>query len=264
MGYEPEQRQNTKCYGQHGRAETKDQNGQQDGGDARDMLHKFIHAHHANPDTIDAQGIISLLMSTITGAGDTTAATMTAIMFYLLRNPVPREKLRKEVQDAGLSNDEVPSYIQTSKLPYLAAVIKESMRLFPVSTWPLERLVPFGGINVARHFIQAGTSVGIFVPALHLDQYVFGKDVETFRPERWLNVDTERVKKMEQTFMGFSKGRRVCLGQHVAVMQMKKVVLSLIMSFDLNFMDANARLDADMSPAVACLKPLWVVVKERL
>lgn len=104
------------------------------------MLHKFIHAHHANPDTIDAQGIISLLMSTITGAGDATAATMTAIMFYLLRNPVPLEKLRNELQDAGLSNDEVPSYIQTSKLPYLAAVIKESMRLFPVQTWPLDVL----------------------------------------------------------------------------------------------------------------------------
>ena len=238
-----------------------------EGGDGRDMLHKFIHAHHANPDTIDAQGIISLLMSTVTGAGDTTAATMTAtmtaIMFYLRGNPVPLEELRKELQDAGLSNDEVPSYIQTSKLPYLAAVIKESMRLFPVQTWPLERLVPFGGINVAGHSIRAGTSVGVFVPALHLDQHVFGADVESFRPERWLDTNTERVKKMEQTFMGFSKGRRVCLGQHVAVMQMKKVVPALIMSFDLNFVDAKAPLDADMSPAVACLKPLWVVAKER-
>jgi cytochrome P450 len=167
------------------------------------------------------------------------------------------------LQDEGLSNDEVPSYTQTSKLPYLAAVIKESMRLFPVQTWPLERLVPFGGINIAGHFIRAGTSVGIFVPALHLDQHVFGTDVESFRPERWLDTDIERVKKMEQTFMGFSRGRRVCLGQHVAVMQMKKVVPALIMSFDLNFVDAKAPLDADMSSAVACLKPLWVVAKER-
>jgi cytochrome P450 len=234
-----------------------------EGGDGRDMLNKFIHAHHTNPDTIDAQGIISLLMSTITGAGDTTAATMTATMFYLLRNPAPLEKLRKELQDAGLSNDEVPPYTQTSKLPYLAAVIKESMRLFPVQTWPLERLVPFGGINIAGHFIQAGTSVGIFVPALHRDQHVFGTDVESFRPERWLDTDMERVKKMEQTFMGFSRGRRVCLGQHVAVMQMKKVVPALIMSFDLNFVDAKAPLDAEMSSAVVCLKPLWVVAKER-
>ena len=235
----------------------------QEGGDGRDMLQKFIHAHHANPDSIDAQGIISLLMSTITGAGDTTAATMTAILFYLLKSPVSLEKLRKELRDAGLSNDEVPTYIQISKLPYLAAVIKESMRLFPVQTWPLERLVPFGGINIAGHFIPAGTSVGIFVPALHLDHHVFGTDVESFRPERWLDTDIERVKKMEQTFMGFSRGRRLCLGQHVAVMQMKKVVSALIMNFYLNFVDAKAPLDADMSSAVACLKPLWVVAKER-
>lgn len=43
---------------------------------------------------------------------------------------------------------------------------------------------------------------------------------------------------------GFSRSRRACLGQHVAVMQMKKVVLALIMSFDLNFVDAKAPLDA--------------------
>ena len=44
---------------------------------------------------------------------------------------------------------------------------------------------------------------------------------------------------------------------------MKKVVPALIMSFDLNFVDAKVPLDADMSLAVACLKPLWVVAKER-
>jgi cytochrome P450 len=84
-----------------------------EGGDGRDILNKFIHAHHTNPDTIDAQGVISLL---ITGAGDTTATTVTAIMFYLLRNPVSLSKLRKELQDAGLS-DEVPSHTQHQNFP---------------------------------------------------------------------------------------------------------------------------------------------------
>jgi len=234
-----------------------------EGVDGRDMLHKFIQAHHVNPDTIDIPGIVSLLMSTITGAGDTTAATMTATIFYLIKNPAPLEKLRNELRNAGLSHDKLPPYTQASKLPYLAAVIKESMRLFPVQTWPLERLVPLGGINIAGHFIPAGTSVGIFVPSLHQNQEIFGTDVHSFRPERWLDSNIEKVKKMEQTFMGFSKGRRVCLGQHVAVMQMKKVIPALIMNFDLNFIDIEASLDADMRPAVVSLRPLWVIAKER-
>jgi cytochrome P450 len=63
--------------------------------------------------------------------------------------------------------------------------------------------------------------------------------------------------------MGFSWGRRVCLGQHVAVMPMKKMIPGLVMAFDLSLMDERAELEADMSPAVASLKPLWLSVKER-
>ena len=236
---------------------------QKDGQDESDMLQKFIQAHHANPETLDLQGIIGLLISAITGAGDTTAATMAAIVYYLMKHPSSLKKLRIELHEAGLSKDEIPAYAKVSKLPYLSAVIKETMRLYPVQTWPIERLVPSGGVTVAGHFIPERTSVGIFVPSLHLDLDVFGQDAERFRPERWMDTDLESVKKMEHAFMGFSRGRRVCLGQHVAVLQMKKVIPSLVMSFDLKLVDEEAHLDADMSPSVVCLKPLWVIAKER-
>lgn len=230
----------------------------------KDMLQKFIQAHRDNPKLIDQAGVVGLLMSTLSGAGDTTATTMTALLFYLLKNPEALAKLRDELRVAGLSKDHIPPYTQTAKLPYLAAVIKESMRLFPGVTWPLERLVPSGGVTVAGEFIPAGTSVGIFVPALHLDQSVFGTDADLFRPERWLDGDAEKVKRMEQASMGFSRGRRVCLGQHVAVMQMKKVVPVLVLEFDIGFVNAGAWLDADMSPMVPCLRPMWVVAKQRV
>lgn len=69
---------------------------------------------------------------------------------------------------------------------------------------------------------------------------------------------------MEQASTGFSRGRRVCLGQHVAVMQMKKVISVLVLGFDLEFVDKKAWLDADMSGMVPVLKPLWIVAKERV
>jgi cytochrome P450 len=84
-----------------------------------------------------------------------------------------------------------------------------------------------------------------------------------FRPVRWLDGDGERVTKMEQASMGFSRGRRACLGQHVAVMQMKRVIPALVLGFDLNLLDEDAWLDADMSGMVPVLKPLWVIAKER-
>jgi cytochrome P450 len=235
-------------------------------GETGDILGKFIAAHRANPQLIDPQGVVGLLMSTLSGAGDTSATTMSALLLYVVSTPGCLAKLRNELQAAGLSKEEIPRYAQTARLPYLAAVLKESMRMFPVVTWPLEREVQEGGMMLAGNFIPAGTSVGIFVPALHRDKEVFGEDADVFRPERWLDTgkdgDGEKIKKMEQASMGFSRGRRVCLGQHVAVMQMKKVIPVLILGFDLELVDKKAWLDADMSGMVPVLKPLWVVAKE--
>ena len=228
-----------------------------------DILHKFIEAHRANPNLIDQQGIVSLLMSTISGAGDTTATTITAVLFFLYNHTHQLEKLRKELVQANVKNDEVPQFATTNKLPYLAAVIKESMRLFPTATWPIERLVPAEGITIAGADISPGTSVGIFVSSLHLTKDTFGEDANEFRPERWIEADEDRLKTMEHAFMGFSRRRRICLGQNVALMQMKKVVPALVMSFDLEFVQADAHLEADMSLAVAAMKPLWVKAEPR-
>ncbi|RYP19499.1 hypothetical protein DL765_003339 [Monosporascus sp. GIB2] len=135
-------------------------------------------------------GVVGMLMSTISGAGDTKATTVTAALFNLLRNPNSLKKLEDELSQANLP--EIPDFALVNKLPYLNAVIKESMRVFPTATWPMERLVPAGGATIAGMFFPEG---------------------------------------MEAAHMGFSRGRRNFLGQNIAVMQMKKVIPALIMKF---------------------------------
>lgn len=63
---------------------------------------------------------------------------------------------------------------------------------------------------------------------------------------------------MEAAHMGFSRGRRSCLGQNIAMLQMKKVIPAILMRFKLNLANPGATLDADYSPAVAYLEPLYV------
>lgn len=227
-----------------------------------DMLDYFILAHHTNPKLLDEQGIVSLLMSTISGAGDTTATTMTAIVFFLIKHPLELARLRAELGAAGVPSNTIPSSVTVNKLPYLAAVIKESMRLYASTTWPTERRVPAGGRTIAGHHFPEGTSVGVFIPSVHLTED-FGEDAAEFRPQRWIEADADKLKSMERAFMGFSRGKRVCLGQHVALMQMKKVIPALIMNYDIDFLQADAELEADLSSAVACLKPLLVIIKSR-
>ncbi|KAI1371034.1 cytochrome P450 [Hypoxylon crocopeplum] len=221
-----------------------------------DLLQRFLENSKDHPVALDTAGVIGMLMSTISGAGDTTATTVTAALFNLFKNPDSLEKLEDELSLAGLP--EIPEFSQVSKLPYLNAVIKESMRVFPVISWPMERSVPQGGATIAGMFFPEGTSVGCLPSAVHQRVDIFGEDAHVFRPDRWLTPNREQLRQMEASHMGFSRGRRSCLGQNVAMMQMKKVIPALLMKFKLSLTDPKASLEGDFSPAVACLKPLYV------
>lgn len=180
-------------------------------------------------------------MSTISGAGDKTATTVSALIYNLLKHPRTLEKLRSEVEEAKPSSP--PSFAEVNKLPYLGAVIKESMRVYSTPNWPMERKVPAGGAMICGKFFAEGTSVGCLPSAVHFNPGTFGEDAETFRPERWLEADEDELRAMEAAHLGFSRGRRVCLGQHIAIMQMKKLIPTLVTGFQVSpkvFQPVNA------------------------
>ena len=64
------------------------------------------------------------------------------------------------------------------------------------------------------------------------NETVYGSDPEEFRPERWSDADDATWHKMERASLGFSAGRRVCLGQHLAQIEMKKAIAALISAFE--------------------------------
>ena len=137
-----------------------------------------------------------------------------------------------ELEDAKVSS--TPSYAQVKKLPYLGAVIKESMRIYPTPNWPMERKVPAGGATICGKYFEEGTSVGCLPSAVHFNPDTFSSDAEAFRPERWLEAGEDELRAMEAAHLGFSRGRRVCLGQHIAVLQMKKVIPAILINFDVS------------------------------
>lgn len=65
---------------------------------------------------------------------------------------------------------------------------------------PLERIAPPEGATVCGFDLPAGTIVGVMAPIVNQDKVVFGDDADSFRPERWLDADTEHVKMMDRTF----------------------------------------------------------------
>ena len=83
-----------------------------------------------------------------------------------------------------------------------------------------------GADGTSPIFIPKGTDIGFSVALTHLDTSIWGADAEKFKPERW----TERVTPW--TFLPFSGGPRICLGQQFALTSAAFATVRLLQRFD--------------------------------
>lgn len=125
----------------------------------RDLLGKYIEVSKTQAERMDARAVIRLTMS-----------TMTSTIFHLLKTPAALASLRKELHDNHIIVP--PRFTDVQKLPYLDAVIKEGMRLWPLFRTGLERVVPSGGAEIVGTWIPGGTVVGCHASIVHADRHV--------------------------------------------------------------------------------------------
>ncbi|KAH8724686.1 putative benzoate 4-monooxygenase cytochrome P450 [Phaeosphaeriaceae sp. PMI808] len=143
----------------------------------------------------------------IVAGSDTTAVTLTYLVWAVLKDRRVREKLLNEINSLGdnLTSKEV------SGLLYLGLVIKETLRLYGAAPGSLPRTVPRGGRPLGSYFIPGGTTVSTQAYTLHRDPKIFSEPLQ-FLPERWL----EPTQEMKDAWMPFGGGSRVCIGLHLA------------------------------------------------
>ncbi|KIX01734.1 uncharacterized protein Z518_09460 [Rhinocladiella mackenziei CBS 650.93] len=195
-----------------------------------DLLDRYLQASIRDPVTFDKSTILGLVISIIHAGAETTASTLSIVLHYLLTNPQAMKKLREEIYAANLSSP--PPWLSVNKLQYLEAAVKESMRMNPLLQDPIERDVPESGMEISGVFIPGGTIVAINVHALSRDPTIWGDDFAVYRPERWLEAGEAQISKMERANLSFSAGRRMCIGQHIAWIEMKKFLSELLNRFD--------------------------------
>jgi cytochrome P450 len=65
----------------------------------------------------------------------------------------------------------------------------------------------------------------------HRNRNIFGEDVDTLRPERWL-VNDETGKEMDRTMFHLGDGTHICIGKHIALMEMHKLVPPMLRNFE--------------------------------
>ena len=137
---------------------------------------------------------------------DTTAGVLIFMFYYLLSNMESYNRLREELDDAFPDYDAPLNREILMELPYLSAVVEESLRLgtpFP----GLPRVTPKGGATLAGTYIPEDTIIGVPAYSQSIHPENFWPEPESFRPERWLPGGLgpgSRVSK--QAVLAFSWG----------------------------------------------------------
>lgn len=205
------------------------------------FIDKYNGLKAVYPDFVDDNQVINWLMLNVLAGGDSTAGSMRPVVYYLAKNPEAYQKLVDELTAAKLS---LPArWRDIHNLPYLDAVIREAARICPAVGLMLEREVPLGGFQLPDgRFIPEGTKVGLNPTVVTRDIGVFGDNVDTFDPNRWLQKPgeddetfTTRQRRMQEaTDLMFGAGNRVCMGKHLAKMELYKLMATLYSEFDVS------------------------------
>jgi cytochrome P450 len=196
------------------------------------LLDKILAANESYPDIIDLHMVVGLSVSLLNAGAVTTAITMANTFHNLLCNPEKLAILKEELETASDFGAVPMKFADLNKLPYLDAVIKESMRLTPTSADMIERVTPPAGVTISGTFIPGGTTVSVSQHSLNRDPEIWGEDADIYDPDRWLRAEHKQRQIMERASIAFSSGKRVCTGQHIAWLEMKKLIPHLIQNFE--------------------------------
>ncbi|KAH9059880.1 putative P450 monooxygenase [Lactarius vividus] len=220
-----------------------------------DAPHKTIYHSLLDPDANKGRPLPSRLslwheaLALFSAGSDTTALAATTISYHVLHNPEIQQRLVNELRTAWPVLEEVPCYEVFEKLPYLTAVIKEGLRMFPGGA-ALPRVVPPEGAMIAGTFVPGGTVVTQWFLCVVRSPAVFS-DPDAFIPERWLGGD---AKSLEASLVTFSKGPRSCIGTNLAYCNLYLVIAGVFRRFDVT-------LDAKRSGDLAVVEHFEPVFK---
>ncbi|XP_066271771.1 cytochrome P450 2J4-like [Branchiostoma lanceolatum] len=167
---------------------------------------------------------------------ETTSTTLSWALLYMVLYPEVQQKVQQEI-DSVVGRDTVLSIIHRSQLPYTEAVITEIMRIKPVAPLGLPRATS-NDTNLFGYDIPEGTMVWPVLWSVLYDP-VHYPEPDVFKPHRFLNENGQFVK--DPTFIPFSTGRRICLGENLAKMELSLFFAHLLQHFTFKLPEGAAK-----------------------
>ncbi|KAM0937817.1 putative oxidoreductase [Dioscorea sansibarensis] len=230
------------------------------------VIDLLLSMQESDPEHCDNDMIKAFIELMVVAGTDTSAATMEWTMALLLNNPQTLEKLRAEI-DAYVSQGSLLQEADFPKLPYLHAVINESMRMYPAGPllFPHESSqdCTVGGFNV-----PSGTMILVNAWKIQRDPELW-EEPEKFKPERFLRTNTDQKSTDEAIkegvkMMPFGMGRRRCPGEGLAMKMVPLVIGTLVQCFEWERVgDEEVDMSEGIGSSMPKAKPLEAMFKPR-
>ncbi|MBE9076359.1 cytochrome P450 [Romeria aff. gracilis LEGE 07310] len=215
-----------------------------------DMLSLLMSAQDETGQRLSDQELRDELMTLLFAGHETTATAMAWSLYWSHRQPEVRAKLLAELATLGSK----PDPVEIARLPYLTAVCQETLRRSPVAMLTFPRVAQEPVVVMGVPF-DAGT---IFTGCIYLthqrpDLY---RDPQEFRPERFL----ER-KYSQYEFIPFGNGARRCVGEALALYEMKLVLATLLTQGEFELADSRPERPRRRGVTLAPARGVQLVLK---
>nr|WNT94917.1 26-hydroxylase CYP18A1 [Lymantria dispar] len=180
---------------------------------------------------------------------ETIKSSLLWMIVFMLRNPDVKRRVQEEL-DAVVGRDRLPKIEDMATLPYTESTILETLRMsniVPLATTHS----PTKDVNLNGYRIPAGSQVIPLINCVHMDPNLWDEP-NKFNPSRFID-ETGKVRRPEY-FMPFGVGRRMCLGDVLARMEMFMFFSSIMHQFDVQmeagdaFPSLEGRVGATIAP----------------
>ncbi|KAJ7075592.1 fatty acid hydroxylase [Mycena belliarum] len=190
---------------------------------------------------MSSESIAQNLLTFLIAGHETSSGMMTFMVYFLLKNPETLRKLRAQVDE--VLGERPVQYEDFAKLPYLIAVMRETLRL--AATAPLRSVAAIEdtiitGTHGAKYALKKDQKIAIQAWEMHRDVAVWGPDAEEFKPERMLDGKFEALPPNSWQPFGF--GVRACIGRAFAWQEVCLVMATIMQKFDLSLVDPSYTL----------------------
>ncbi|XP_008148480.2 cytochrome P450 2U1 [Eptesicus fuscus] len=190
------------------------------------LLHVDEEKKNNSNSSFNEDYLLYIISDLFIAGTDTTTNSLLWCLLYMSLNPDIQGKVHEEI-DRVIGADRVPSFTDKAQMPYTEATIMEVQRLTMVVPLSIPHMTSAKTV-LQGYTIPKGTVILPNLWAVHRDPAIWEKP-DDFNPNRFLDDQGQLIKR--ETFIPFGIGKRVCMGEQLAKMELFLTFVSLMQSF---------------------------------